>query len=78
MATKMERSGGYDAGFTYVARRVSVVRVTTYQGGAMRKHGSYRAEQKDPMLAMLDGAASVKARPMGAYGLIIRRKKGSK
>lgn len=51
-------------------RKGPVCRVTTYQGGTMRKHGSYRAEHKDRMLAHLDTIAAVKVRPAG---LLIRK-----
>lgn len=52
----------------------TVVRVTTYQGGAMRKHGSWRQELVDAERVLLDKIAAHRASPMGNHGLVIRRK----
>lgn len=51
-----------------------VTRVTTYQGGAMRKHGSWRFEQQDAERALLDKIAAHRASPMGNHGLVVRKK----
>lgn len=56
----------------YIERN-TVMRRTTYQGGAMRKHGTYRAEFQDLTIAHLDRLAHVKVAPMGEHGLVVRK-----
>lgn len=50
-----------------------VVRVTTYEGTAMRKHGSFRVEHKAEELAYLDAAASA---PTGPRISMLHRRRG--
>lgn len=52
----------------------TVVRVTTYEGTAMRKHGSERQQPKDDVLSALDAVASRKVAPMGVHGLVVRKR----
>lgn len=52
----------------------TVVRVTTYQGGAMRKYGSWRIEQEDAEREFLNRIAARVIAPMGNHGLVIRKK----
>lgn len=52
----------------------TVVRVTTYQGGAMRKYGSWRIEQEDAERELLNRIAARVIAPMGNHGLVVRKK----
>lgn len=51
-----------------------VTRVTTYQGGAMRKYSSWRIEQESQERQLLNKIAAHRASPMGNHGLVVRKK----
>ncbi len=54
----------------------TVVRVTTYNGGAMRKHGTWRAEIQDGRLAALDRTAHAAVHYDRSATVRVRRARG--